>query len=300
MLSVVHYLGRNLPNLRGKYAFVFLGCGALVRHWPSDLTIVSNDGIPFAHCDLNDYIFKELYVYGVHELDVDWILRQLLQRGDVVVDVGASFGFHALTAAVRIGPEGHVYGVEPQPDMFALLEENIRHNRLTNVTIDRMALSDSSRTLTLYRFAGLGTGHTSVSTLDRDDYKTIVCSAITLDSYLESHNVPNVTMLKLDVEGSELAVLQGAPGLLSGAKPPMCILEINLETSHACGYHPTDLLALLKGYGYRFYRAVRGRLIRDLIGLEKCQRVAHGDNILCAIPAIHRDRLRKVGIEEHR
>ena len=264
LLSLVQYSGRRLPNIRGKYKLVFSALGSLVQEWPSDVSIVSNDGISFGHCNLNDYIFKEVYIFGVHEIDVDWMFAHLLQRGDTVVDVGASFGFHALTSAMRVGPEGQVYEIEPQPDMFALLEQNIRNNRLTNVTTDPLALSDSPQALALHRFAGLGTGHTSVSTLHRDDYETIVCPAVTLDSYLDSHAVRKVTILKLDVEGSELAVLRGARGLLGGVAPPMCILEVNMETSAACGYHPTDLLAFFRRYGYSFYRPVRGKVIRDI------------------------------------
>jgi len=296
MLSAVYLLGRHLPNIKGKYALVFKGLGSLVPRWPSDVTVRSKQGISFVHCDLNDYIFKELYTFGVHELDVDWIFDRLLQPGDVIFDAGASFGYHALLCARRVGLEGHVFGVEPQPDMFALLEQNIRLNQVTNVTVRCIGLSDRTSKLALHRFAGLGTGHTSVATLGRDDYETIECEAVTLDSFVEAEGIQRIAMLKLDVEGSELPILKGADRLLRGAEPPMCVIEINSETSQSCGYSPKDLLAFLATYGYSFYRCARGRVIRNISHLERCDSVDHGDNILCAIWAAHAARLRMAGV----
>lgn len=72
----------------------------------------------------------------------------------------------------------------------------------------------------------------------------------------------------------------------------MWILEVNMETSVACGYHPRDLLLLLANFGYRAYRPVWGRVIRQVRYVEQCspEKLEHGQNLLCALPSVHAAR----------
>ncbi len=290
------HLARRVPDVRGKYRLIFKGVGGLVRHWPRDITAVTRQEFRFLHCDLEQYIFRELFVAGVFEADVEWILNRMLQPGDYVLDIGACFGYHTVTAAHRVGPAGCVCAVEPQSEMFALLQQNVVANSCGNVQMDCMAFSDHSGTLQLHRFAGLDCGHTSIATLDRTDYRTLECPAQTVDAYAEAHGIEGFALAKLDVEGAELQILQGAARLLSSPSPPMWILEINTETAQSCGYHPRDVLRLLRSHGYSFYRPAQGSLIRAIRGLEKCDEVHHGQNILCAVEAVHGDRLRRAGV----
>jgi FkbM family methyltransferase len=247
---------------------------------------------------MNEYMYRFLFFYGIHELDVDWICSGVLEPGDVFLDIGACFGYHTLSSALRVGPTGRVYAVEPQNDMFAVLQNNLIGNNLRNVTADHLALSDRAETLHLHRFADLGIGHTSISSQGREVSEVVSTAAITLDNYSEQRGIKTVTLVKLDVEGAELKILQGATTLLGGAFPPMWVIEINEETARACGYHPRDLLALLSRYGYVFYQPIWGRVIRNVIRLEPCslEQLRNGTNLLCAIPALHGDRLTKVGV----
>ena len=291
-------LYQQTPNFRGKGKVFFDKPSRLVRNWPSDVSILGYHGSTFFHCDLNEHIYRFLFFYGIHELDVDWICGQVLQSGDVFVDIGACFGYHAISSALRVGPTGHVYALEPQPDMFARLQNNLVGNNLSNVTPDHLALSDQAETLRLHRFADLGSAHTSVSSQGREASEIISTAAVTLDAYVEQRKIKSVTLVKLDVEGAELKVLRGATALLGSSSPPMWVMEINEETASACGYHPRDLLGLLAQYGYSFYAPVWGRVIRNVARLEFCSadRIQHGMNLLCAIPALHADRLAHVGV----
>ncbi|MGB9105633.1 MAG: FkbM family methyltransferase [Terriglobales bacterium] len=263
--------------------------GSLVRTWPQHASTVTEDGTRFRDCDLNQYMYRALFVYGAYEFDVGWMVRRVLRPGDTVIDAGACFGYHALSAAKRIAP-GRVYAIEPQPKMFAAMTENVARNPLTNIETENLALSDHAETLQLHIFPGLDPGCTSIATLDRCDFETIECPAISLDEYIQRKGIGEVTLIKLDVEGSEMQVLKGAHKLLSSPRPPMWIIEINQETSQACGYNPEGLLSLLKRYGYSFYRPVWGKLLRKIRGLQKCENAVHGENILCAIEGVHGER----------
>lgn len=193
---------------------------------------------------------------------------------------------------------GQVYALEPQPDIFAILMNNLAGNNMSNVTADQLALSDHAEELYLHRFADLGIGHTSISSQGQKISQVISTAAVTLDAYAEARGIKKITLAKLDVEGAELKVLRGATGLLTGSCPPMWVLEINDETSGACGYHPRDLLSLLATHGYTFYRPVWGRMIRTVIRLEHCSvdQIRNGMNLLCANSALHADRLARVGV----
>lgn len=292
------FLYLRTPNFRGKGKLFFDKPCRLVRNWPSDVSISGRHDCTFFHCDLQEYMYRFLFFYGIHELDVDWICNHILQHGDVFVDIGACFGYHTVSSASRVGPAGQVYALEPQPDMFAALQNNLLGNELSNVRADHLALSDQAETLQLYRFADLGIGHTSISSQGRKVSQVISIPALTLDAYVEGRGIKNVTLIKLDVEGAELKILRGATGLLRASTPPMWIIEINDETAGACGYHPRDLLAVLAQHGYSFYQPEWGRMIRTVARLKPCSadRIHNGMNLLCAIPAVHVDRLARVGV----
>ncbi len=288
---------RGTPNFRGKGELFFNKPSALIQNWPVDVSISSRLGSTFFHCDLNEFIYRFLFFYGIHELDVDWICRRILRPGDIFVDIGACFGYHTISSALRVGSVGQVYALEPQPEMFARLEENLARNNLSNVKAHHLALSDQTEKLKLHRFADLGIGHTSISSQGRDVSQIISTEAITLDDYLERRGVRKATVIKLDVEGAELKILRGATTLLSGSAPPMWIVEINDETANACGYHPRELLTLLAQHGYKFFRPIWGRVIRNVTRLQTCSEIdiRSGMNLLCAIPELHGDRLALVG-----
>jgi len=292
------FLYRRTPNFRGKGKLFFDKPSRLVRNWPSDVSISGRHECTFFHCDLHEYMYQFLFFYGIHELDVDWMCNRILQPGDVFVDIGACFGCHTMSGALRVGSLGRVYALEPQPDMFATLQNNLLGNELSNVTADHLALSDQAETLQLYRFADLGIGHTSISSQGRKVSQVISIPAVTLDAYVEARGIKSVTLIKLDVEGAELKILRGATGLLRDSSPPMWILEINDETAAACGYHPRDLLAFLAQHGYSFYQPIWGRMIRTVTRLKPCSadNIHNGMNLLCAIPAVHVDRLARVGV----
>lgn len=295
LLKLSRYIGRNMPALRGKNLILRSGLLRLTRELPIDTTITTLDGLKFVHCNLNQFIYRELYVYGLWEPDVVWMYDRLLSPADTVLDVGACFGYHALRAAVLVGKRGRVYAVEPQPEAFAALHQNLAENQLENVEPDCLALAAEDGNMKLHRFSDLDLGHTSMSTLNRSNFETLQCRTQRLDEYIKFKKLQGVTLVKLDVEGAEMPVLRGASDLLSGPKPPIVILEINMETAKSCGYHPNDLLALLRQYRYNFYRPVWGKIARKIAHLEECQTGRHGENLLCAIEEVHSDQLRRVG-----
>lgn len=151
-------------------------------------------------------------------------------EGNVAVDIGAHYGAYALRLAKNFR---HVYAFEPDPDTFQLLRENIRDNKIQNITAERKAVSDSS---------GMKTFRTSskfltAGTLESSHYDWLghdgafEVEAVSLDEYFE-RGIGKIDFVKIDVENHELSVLNGMTKMVKKHHPIMSV-EIHK--------HPTDL-----------------------------------------------------------
>ena len=134
--------------------------------------------------------------------------------------------------------------------------------------------------LTMYTFDGLYHGHSSSSTLGRSDYTATTVASTTLDNYIAERQLDRVDVVKMDTEGGEMNVLQGATALLSRPLPPVWIIEMNRETSGKFGHDPADLLDFIAERGdYSFYVVKRGwgRLQK----MTSTRDYGDGDNAIC-------------------
>jgi FkbM family methyltransferase len=176
-------------------------------------------------------------------------LSQVLGPGMTFVDVGASFGFHTLTAARLVGPAGRVIAYEPGPQNVSVLLLNIEAHQLTNVTVHPVAASDHPGSL-LYYGSG-GNGHvSSFSGRASELAGGSLVPARPIDELLGHEE--RVDAIKIDVEGAEGLVLAGARCLLSRCHPAL-FFEFSppaLQVTSACSGQ--ELLEGLQALGYRF------------------------------------------------
>lgn len=173
----------------------------------------------------------------------DWsemnFLLAYLREGDVFVDVGANVGIYSLLAA---GLDGvRVLALEPSSEAFDHLTENIDLNNATSVVAIRAAAGRSVGTLALTR--GQDTRNRVVDTRSFDG-ATEVVDAVVLDEVVRARGrLSDVALVKIDVEGNEPEVLDGASDLLAATGPAL-ILEPN---------NPGALCAVLEPLGYGFF-----------------------------------------------
>jgi len=155
--------------------------------------------------------------------------------GDVVVDVGAHIGRYALRAAARASK---VIAVEPDPSNFSLLERNVRLNGFSNVDLVPQALSSRGGIQALWLAAKENTGTSSLDpgrsgvSDGSGPSGTVPVETLTLDELVGSVGLTRIDWLKVDVEGHEVAVLQGAKAALGITRA--MILEVTESTSDAC------------------------------------------------------------------
>jgi FkbM family methyltransferase len=186
-----------------------------------------------------------LWVDPHSRVEDEEFFRRYLRAGDTVVDVGANVGSLTLTAASVVGSAGHVYAVEAHPRTFGYLRGNLAHNAAANVTPFNTALGKESGTL-------------HFSDLRDDDINRVAeeGGGITVP-VARADELPvregRVALLKVDVEGYEWFVFQGATALLERTE---CVYYESYEPWFArFGYTTGDVLRELAGQGFTVLRA---------------------------------------------
>ena len=240
-----------------------------VRRWftrERRSAVVRYDRNVLIEVSLGEHMGSHLFWYGAYSRDILATLDRLLTPGMVVLDVGANIGEISLAAAGRVAPGGRVYSFEPSAPLAAQLRRNAALNADLMIEVVPSALGATAGRATLFDasedFAD-GSRHGGVVSLfqsHRNDVPTGETAVITLDEYVTGAGLARTDLIKIDVEGAELAVLQGASRTLERFRPPL-IIEVQKTTSRAAGYAQRDLLDLLTPLGYRFKRiGRRGRL----------------------------------------
>jgi FkbM family methyltransferase len=187
----------------------------------------------------------------VHSLD---LFRDYPRAGDTMIDVGANIGEVSILASQRVGPSGQVYAFEAHPRIVSYLRGNLALNGCNNVTVRNVALGRAAGTV---RFAD------DV----RDDMNRIVdggplqVACTTLDDEMTAATQP-VALVKVDVEGSELHVLEGARTVLPRVECVSC--EMGEAHYRRYGYGMGDLIAFLGRCGFQTFVQAEPRTLRRI------------------------------------
>jgi len=186
--------------------------------------------------------------YGNHYFDLEEmnLMRRVLREGDGLLDGGANIGVYSMLAASLVGPTGHVVAFEPFPTHVARFRANVALNGFANVTLRRAAVSDAAGTVSFVTNRDVSN---RIQTRTDADADTITVECTTLDESLKG--LPRFTIGKLDLEGSEIAALNGARRLLAEANPPLWIIEWDRGLLAKRGHDPQELVRLLESNGYR-------------------------------------------------
>jgi len=191
----------------------------------------------------------------LYETDKHRALAEALRPGMTFVDIGACKGDFTLFAARMVGEHGRVVAVEPEPANASWLRKSIARNDIHNTEVQQMGLSDTRGHATLHR-ADVGSGvqvssgwHSLIAggVAERDE---IEIETHTLDGLLVELGIVQVDVLKIDVEGWEVAVLRGAEHTLTGQRYPP-ILMMDLHPHH--GVKPPAVAEFLRSRGYDVY-----------------------------------------------
>jgi FkbM family methyltransferase len=189
------------------------------------------------------------------------VLRAAVRPGDVVFDVGANIGFFATLFSRWVGAEGRVVAVEPEPENLVLLRHNLESNRCDNVTVCDCAVGAESGMAQFSMDAATGaTGHLGQSAtageiaVGTGQVRVIETRVETIDRLVEIQSA-SPRVVKMDIEGGELAALEGAARTLSLHRP--------LVVSELTGDLGPDAVDFLARRGYRMWDLESGRPLGD-------------------------------------
>lgn len=209
-------------------------------HWPGGY-IQRGDG-------LLAYVPKHVDVtagYRLMKPDVDNVQVDLLCRpGDCVLDIGANVGDWTLAMALRVGAGGRVLAFEPVPYLAETIAKTARINRKDQVEVHNLALSATDGTAEF----SVEQGNSGGSRLGRmeGDFAMTTVPTRRLDSLLsERPDIDRIDFIKIDVEGHELEVLEGARASLTRFQPPLI-----LESGHESADERRAQADFLIGLGY--------------------------------------------------
>jgi len=187
---------------------------------------------------------------GEYEKQTTYLFEKILHPSMIVVDVGAHVGYFSLLAARNVGPEGKVFSFEPDPTNYELLLRNVNLNGYTNITPVNSAISDSTGLRTLFQ-TSLDSGRHSTYRHGLPHSGSVKVKTWTLDDFLETQNWPNVDLVKMDVEGAEVDVLNGMSVLREKMPGIQLIVEFNPALLKNAGVESFAFLEKLMSMEFR-------------------------------------------------
>jgi FkbM family methyltransferase len=204
---------------------------------------------PFAggliYLDVDESPAMRQRVEGRYERRKIVALQRLLEPGMTFVDAGSNKGDFALIAARVMKDQGRVLAFEPAPENCRWIRASVELNGYRSVTVFELALSDTEGRVPLY--IGEWSGWHSLARRPKPQASMEV-DARTLDSVLHETGDPHVDVLKIDVEGAELALLRGAERTLADER----LLAVLVEVHPDFAVDPAEVCELLAARGFTF------------------------------------------------
>lgn len=189
----------------------------------------------------DQYIGRGLKKYGEFSESEVALFRQLLRPGDLVVEAGANFGAHTLAMAKMVGDQGGIIAFEPQRLVFQAMVANVALNSLANVVTVQAGLGAYQGTIKVpvldpakgHNFGGFNISNHNLG--EEVPVRTI-----------DSLNLNRCRLIKVDVEGMECEVLEGARNTIARLRPVLYVENDRTE-------HSQRLITLIQSLGYKLW-----------------------------------------------
>ena len=195
-----------------------------------------------------------LAVAGEYEPKETALISIITQECETVIDVGANVGYYAVNIPLMSSNVKKLYAFEPLPSVYEQLRINVELNNLNSrVEYFNFAVSNNENDIELYVPNTFGSSATSSVELHPEVLSSkVLVKSNTLDNLYRQGLIKSCDFLKIDVEGAEKFVLEGAQLLLSSERP-VILAEILRKWSLAQGYKANDVLAMLTSLNYKCY-----------------------------------------------
>ena len=198
----------------------------------------------------NEDVGRRIYFGKFYEPYETHYFSQQIRPDDICLDVGGNVGYFSFLMAQK-AKDGQVHVFEPIPLNIALLNASTVLNGFTNLQIHQCAVGSESGDITFT--ISNDSAYSSIYNTNRKSIaQTLSVPLISLDEYIAKNNLPRVDILKVDVEGAEKLVIDGAKKLFSDSKnsPRLVMLELYEPGLLVFSTTIDDVIATMKGFGY--------------------------------------------------
>ena len=225
---------------------------------------------------------RAVFITGRYEPNEFHLLAKILRPGMTFIDVGANMGLYSLFSAKKVGEHGKVLAFEPSRREYEVVKKNVEANRLSNVTLLHLALSDKPAEVELLIAPSRHSGH---NTLGGFAYDTPLerrerVAAERLDDVVRKESLTRADVIKMDIEGAELRALRGAVETLARFRP-ILFVEVSDRSLRQQGCTREDLLDFILRRGYLLYQFDRQTGFPVAL---KLQSLSESENVV-AVPA---------------
>jgi FkbM family methyltransferase len=208
----------------------------------------------------------------LYEPDIAEVMMRAIVPGDVMLDIGANAGFFTLLMGLLTGRNGRVVSFEPASDNLVRLRHNIGLNGLASVTIVDRPAAHVAETIDFHLNSDNSGGHSiwdpgrfPGNERSRASPRVVRMLATTVDAELARLGLPPPKLIKIDTEGAEHSVLQGARGLLADHKVPYVITELHDFGLEAMGTSQQGLRDYMQSFGYDTFALYQDGVLPKLI-----------------------------------
>jgi FkbM family methyltransferase len=202
------------------------------------------------------YVTRQLFWNGPSNFEYTSIFEKLVLKCKTFIDIGSNTGYYSLIAA-KVNPEILVLSFEPSSGPSHFLQKNIQINNVANRVIHfNIALSDKSGTVDFFEIKGpdsspgkfnlAGVGTTKKIFDTQKNSIAVPVKAYTLDNVLREQGFSSVDLIKIDTEGTENMILEGAAKTISSFRP-IIICEILFNQIE------DQVERIMRGHNYLFY-----------------------------------------------
>lgn len=221
---------------------------------------VSFRGFRFSPPTLDRWVALQAHRLGLMGKAEFLFFDRLIERNWQIADIGANQGLYTLYFS-RQSPDGRVYAFEPDPRLFAALEDNLQRNGARNVKLFNAAVASETATLTL-RAGRFNRGDNRIVPNDMASPETVGVDAMPLDQAIAGGRLD---LLKVDVQGFEVQVLRGAERQIQANPNLVIFLEFWPHGLKTAGSAPQDLLDILLKAGFSVFRYVSPERIEPFV-----------------------------------
>ena len=231
----------------------------------------------FFWLDEDKYLDKCIIQSGIFEENSTQITKQLVKKGDVVLDVGANIGYYSILFSKLVGHTGKVFCFEPTEHYSDVLKMNLEANNIQNAEIFKIGLSNKNQELEIQ----IGNSSATLHSPGNQALKSQELIKLTsFDAFIKQYNIQKIDFIKIDIDGHEPFFFEGAWKTLE-EYTPIILLEVNHLNYLEAGFTAWDFYDLLKKKNYFIYHEGKLTEIKTREDfLIKCGNFTYSSNIV--------------------